>query len=186
MCVHARSPRHPSQLHHRSSGLLGCRHLRSRPSQFHDPPLRPAPWAAKPHSIPSSLVPAQFNEFYRQCSRRPSLHPRGCSHVSTPDGMLFIIGTFPMLSEKPTSGHGITRLPKDFSHGCRMFPLSPVQRHPVPRSADRPVSIPLGCAPALPRQACVRRLPTVASSSASIPSASDAARTRARGPPRAR
>jgi hypothetical protein len=38
-------------------------------------------------------VPAQFNEFYRQCSRRRHSCPRRFVHVSTPDRMLFINGS---------------------------------------------------------------------------------------------
>ena len=50
------------------------KHLRSpRAQRFSPAPI--SPLLAKPHSIPSRLVPAQFNEFYRQCSRRP-LAPR--------------------------------------------------------------------------------------------------------------
>src|ERR1035438_2438959 len=43
------------------------------------------------YSIPIALPPAQFNEFYRQCSRRPSQCFRGSLPVSTPDRILFII-----------------------------------------------------------------------------------------------
>ena len=47
--------------------------------------------ARKTRFKPHRLHPAQFNEFYRQCSRRPSCAPH-CSPVSTPDRILFIIG----------------------------------------------------------------------------------------------
>ena len=42
---------------------------------------------------PQSSRLAQFNEFYRQCSRRPLPCSRTLSRVSTPDRMLFIIGS---------------------------------------------------------------------------------------------
>src|SRR6185437_3411368 len=41
---------------------------------------------------PHRLHPPQFNEFYRKCSRHPSCAPQR-SPVSTPDRMLFIIGS---------------------------------------------------------------------------------------------
>src|SRR5258708_26074277 len=48
--------------------------------------------------------PAQFNEFYRQCSRRPFSAPRRSSHVSTPDRIFFIIGVYPT-SQSSRSGY---------------------------------------------------------------------------------
>ena len=77
------------------------RHERANIHPIAHPHAVPNPdCAGKDHSNPIA-DPAQFNEFYRQCSRRPTSNSRNLSPASTPDRMLFIIGTYPFELGRP-------------------------------------------------------------------------------------